>query len=129
MKWTGAECRTLVPEIPGLILSQCAFCCGLVQVTFLSFDLHLAAEDLKIQDLNLFCFLVTSINQFLMILGRCTLYTPVCLQDEPQGFFSPFWEFFGTDEIGEKSAIFRQIGKKLALFLAKLGTFQNCILY
>ena len=31
----------------------------------------------------LFCFLVTPINQFLIILGRCTLYTPVCLQDEP----------------------------------------------
>ena len=30
-----------------------------------------------------FCFLVTPINQFLIILGRCTLYTPVCLQDEP----------------------------------------------
>ena len=29
------------------------------------------------------CFLVTPINQFLIILGRCTLYTPVCLQDEP----------------------------------------------
>ena len=33
--------------------------------------------------LFLFCFLVTPINQFLIILGRCTLYTPVCLQDEP----------------------------------------------
>ena len=31
----------------------------------------------------LFCFPVTPINQFLIILGRCTLYTPVCLQDEP----------------------------------------------
>ena len=31
----------------------------------------------------LFCFLVTPINQFLIILGRCTLYTPVCLQGEP----------------------------------------------
>ena len=33
----------------------------------------------------LFClfFLVTPINQFLIILGMCTLYTPVCLQDEP----------------------------------------------
>ena len=30
-----------------------------------------------------FCFLVTPINQFLIILWRCTLYTPVCLQDEP----------------------------------------------
>ena len=30
-----------------------------------------------------FCFPVTPINQFLIILGRCTLYTPVCLQDEP----------------------------------------------
>ena len=30
-----------------------------------------------------FRFLVTPINQFLIILGRCTLYTPVCLQDEP----------------------------------------------
>ena len=30
-----------------------------------------------------FCFLVTPINQFLIILERCTLYTPVCLQDEP----------------------------------------------
>ena len=29
------------------------------------------------------CFPVTPINQFLIILGRCTLYTPVCLQDEP----------------------------------------------
>ena len=29
------------------------------------------------------CFLVTPISQFLIILGRCTLYTPVCLQDEP----------------------------------------------
>ena len=28
------------------------------------------------------CF-VTPINQFLIILGRCTLYTPVCLEDEP----------------------------------------------
>ena len=27
-------------------------------------------------------FSVTPINQFLIILGRCTLYTPVCLQDE-----------------------------------------------
>ena len=26
------------------------------------------------------CFPVTPINQFLIILGRCTLYTPVCLQ-------------------------------------------------
>ena len=26
----------------------------------------------------LFCFLVTPINQVLIILGRCTLYTPVC---------------------------------------------------
>ena len=35
--------------------------------------------------LNLFCFcfLVTPINQLLIILGRCTLYTAVCLQDEP----------------------------------------------
>ena len=32
---------------------------------------------------GLFCFPVTPINQFLIILGRCTLYTPVCLQDEP----------------------------------------------
>ena len=31
----------------------------------------------------LFCFPVTPINQFLIILGRCTLYTLVCLQDEP----------------------------------------------
>ena len=31
----------------------------------------------------LFCFPITPINQFLIILGRCTLYTPVCLQDEP----------------------------------------------
>ena len=29
------------------------------------------------------CFPVTPINQFLIILGRCTLYTPMCLQDEP----------------------------------------------
>ena len=53
------------------------------------------------------------------------LHTSIYL---PQGFFSPFWEFFGTNEIGNKSAIFRQIGKKLARFLAKLGIFQNCIL-
>ena len=33
--------------------------------------------------LNVFRFPVTPINQFLIILGRCTLYTPVCLQDEP----------------------------------------------
>ena len=32
--------------------------------------------------LFLLCFLVTPINQLLIILGRCTLYTPVCLQDE-----------------------------------------------
>ena len=31
----------------------------------------------------LFCFLVTPFNQFLIILGRCTLYGLVCLQDEP----------------------------------------------
>ena len=31
----------------------------------------------------MFCFLVTPISQFLIVLGRCTLYTPVCLQDEP----------------------------------------------
>ena len=31
----------------------------------------------------LLCFLVTPMNQFLIILGRCTLYTMVCLQDEP----------------------------------------------
>ena len=30
------------------------------------------------------CFLVTPFNQFLIILGRCTLYTSVCLQDEPR---------------------------------------------
>ena len=30
-----------------------------------------------------FCFLVTPINQILIILGRFTLYTPACLQDEP----------------------------------------------
>ena len=30
-----------------------------------------------------FCFPVTPINQFLIILGRCTLCTLVCLQDEP----------------------------------------------
>ena len=29
----------------------------------------------------LFCSLVSSINQFLIILGRCTLYTPKYLQD------------------------------------------------
>ena len=29
------------------------------------------------------CFLVTPINQCLIILRRCTLYTPVGLQDEP----------------------------------------------
>ena len=31
----------------------------------------------------LFCFLVTTINQFLIILGRYRLYTLVYLQDEP----------------------------------------------
>ena len=36
-----------------------------------------------ILDLVKLCFLVTPINQFLIILVRCTLYTPVCLQDEP----------------------------------------------
>ena len=29
--------------------------------------------------LFIFRFLITPINQFLIILGRCTLYTPVCL--------------------------------------------------
>ena len=33
--------------------------------------------------IKFFCFLVTPINQFLIILKRCTLYTPGCLQDEP----------------------------------------------
>ena len=31
----------------------------------------------------LICFLVTPINQFLIILGRCTLCIQVYLQDEP----------------------------------------------
>ena len=30
-----------------------------------------------------FRFLVTPINQFLIMLGRCALYTSVYLQDEP----------------------------------------------
>ena len=37
----------------------------------------------KISSFCFVCFLVTPINKFLIILGRCTLYTPVCLQDEP----------------------------------------------
>ena len=34
-EWTGAgvECQTLVPEVPGSILSGGADCCGLEQVT------------------------------------------------------------------------------------------------
>ena len=46
-------------------------------------------EDGKGQGINV-CFLVTPINHFLIIFGRCTLYTPVCLQDEPRTYVGIF---------------------------------------
>ena len=51
--------------------------CGIVNLSFHQYS------DSDRPTYFLFCFLATPINQFLIIFGRCTLYTPVCLQDEP----------------------------------------------
>ena len=46
---------------------------------------------------------------------------------QSQGFFRPFWEIFGTDEIGKKlcdlGKKYDDFGKKIVQFLAKLGKF------